>query len=51
MIPTIFSILGGLATGNFLYQSFLDDPNWLLAAEHSFFQFLAILIFVILTNK
>ena len=54
MFTTILSILVisvGLTAGNFFYQSVLAEPNWMAAAERSFFQFFAILLYAILTNK
>ncbi len=34
-------LLAGLSLGNFIYQ-FLGHQNWHLAAERSFFQFIAL---------
>jgi hypothetical protein len=40
----------GLTVGNFAYQLFLAEPNFLVALERSYFQALAI-FFYFLTSK
>ncbi len=36
----------GLTTGNYLWQAF-NDKNWAQASERSYFQFIALVLFVI----
>ena len=38
--------ISALAVGNFLYQLLLDQPNWLEALDRSFFQAIAIGLYV-----
>lgn len=36
----------GLTAGNFIYQWFFENPDWMTATERSFFQATAILFYV-----
>lgn len=40
-----------LGVGNFAHQAMQQDPSWLLAAEHSFFQAVAVGVYVLLWQK
>lgn len=44
--------IGALSAGNFIYQMFfVADPNWIVAFERSFFQAMAILLYVLFWGK
>lgn len=45
MFTRAMYLLLGLATGSFIFQAFTDQ-NWAVAAERSFFQFVALAVFV-----
>lgn len=40
------NIIIALAAGNFFYQWMQVDPNWVTAAERSYFQTMAILFYM-----
>jgi len=48
VVSTAVSLFLGLMIGNFGWQAFTSNPDWGVAAERSFFQFLAMAIFVAL---
>jgi hypothetical protein len=40
-------VIVGLAAGNFIYQMFMAEPNFLVAFERSFFQAIAVFAYII----
>lgn len=46
LLPTAVELFLGLVVGNFLWQLMTGDPQWGVAAERSFFQFVALAAFI-----
>lgn len=40
-----------LSAGNFIFQQFQTDPNWHAAWERSFFQAIAIAVYVFISKE
>lgn len=48
---TAFFVTIGLTVGNFVFQFLASEPNWMVALDRSFFQFLAIMVFMWLVDR
>ncbi|OGG68405.1 hypothetical protein A3H77_02515 [Candidatus Kaiserbacteria bacterium RIFCSPLOWO2_02_FULL_56_11] len=46
LLPTAVSSFVGMTAGNFIFQLMTNAPEWGVATERSFFQFVAIALFV-----
>ena len=46
LLPTAISSFLGLTVANFVWQLMSNTSNWEVATERSFFQFIAIAVFV-----
>lgn len=48
LLLALVSSFGGIVFGNFAYQAMTIAPQWGVATERSFFQFVAIAMFIVI---